>query len=36
MTYVHKFIEHVKCIYFFNSEDKVEINFIKNLCASYM
>ena len=26
----------MRCTYFFNSKNKVEINFIKNLHASYM
>jgi hypothetical protein len=29
-------IEHAKITCFFNSRDKIEINFIKNSCVSYM
>jgi hypothetical protein len=29
-------VEHTRCACFFNSRDKIEINFIKNSCASHM
>jgi hypothetical protein len=30
------FFENVRCTYFFNSINKIEINFIKNSCTFYM